>query len=107
MSEFRGTPGPYETRPMGDVLAPNGEILAHCYQPDATKGTKVGEDEREWNAELFAASWDLLQALQSLVGNMDYLDWASQPDGLEERVRSVIAKALGHPKATATTGAER
>lgn len=98
MSEFKGTPGPWLNagRSAGShIHADKGEVawlLSYMGIPD---------EEIEANASLIAAAPDLLEALTTIICEMD--QWTGWNDnGFEDetipKARAAIAKALGETK---------
>lgn len=80
MSEFKGTPGPWEAYDNDQYIRSEGRCVAKL-------DWVVRDDLDKANARLIAAAPDLLEALEYLVslGGGDALDPA----------RAAIAKALG------------
>lgn len=104
MSEFKGTPGPWE---RGGGENGGGELLVYCNNSlgsaicDATSHYSVfDKTTRIANLDLIAAAPELLEALQNLkrelvLSDVDlaYIESHFRPH--IDRARAAIAKALG------------
>lgn len=89
MSEFKGTPGPWQEK--GSTIYGDGRMspvadVVH-FHPDGTSWTP---DDRA-NARLIAAAPDLLEAVQVLLMSCTYREGGEA----HRRAEAAIAKALG------------
>lgn len=110
MSEFKGTPGPWEMKKE------KGEPEWFVFQKGSMKKiyggtirTPVAEEiNNKHDAKLISAAPELLEALQKMIGCIEYYaslkesdqpnieDWAYANNSAEvEMSRAAIAKALG------------
>lgn len=94
MEEFKGTPGPWESKTIhGDLKV----IQKGSYEklaPGMVSYRCVTELENKHDAKLIAAAPDLLEALQELVFLYEH-DEGCRNLAEYKRAKSAIAKALG------------
>lgn len=94
MDNFKGTPGPWKKDPKwGDLRGANNMAVAtHGLGLGTVCGGNPSEEEIA-NARLVATAPELLEALQSLVANLDEGDFISTTRiGV---AKTAIARALG------------
>lgn len=108
MSEFKGTPGPWEIVNGGDIFGPPGGDSGDGVKCDSNDGWQVaevgiyvtfvdgelmelGDGPREANKHLIAAAPELLEALQAFVSNSSAQ--TNCPHECEQ-AEAAIAKAL-------------
>lgn len=95
MENFKGTPGPWESKTIhGDLKV----IQKGSYEklaPGMVSYRCVTELENKHDAKLIAAGPDLLVALQEIVGSLGVM--VTDADNCSEiiKARAAIAKALG------------
>lgn len=103
MSGFKGTAGPYEVHIPEDGAIGRPWVSGAGYMiADVMGGGPYPVAEGRANADLFAASWDLLEALQgslarlvSLVESGDCGFWDVETEESVIAARAAIKKALG------------
>jgi hypothetical protein len=112
MSEFKGTPGPWNVDPRypGDVQANGQELCSMIGSMDIGQqwniegNSDITYDEKNANARLIAAAPELLEALEEAHRALMHYEWYANPksgwastDNLTVRgmVDAAIAKALG------------
>lgn len=105
MSEFKGTPGPWE---RGGGESGGGELLVYCNNSlgsaicDATSHYSVFDKAtRIANLDLIAAAPELLEALQDMLSGWKYIRQTHGDlygvgwDRAEQKATEAIKKALG------------
>lgn len=107
MTQFKGTPGPWEIKPE-EVDRPYIRIrgtqwggrfkVANVLSPDYDGVHHREADETRANARLIAAAPELLEALREVIGSLGVM--VADPDNCPEiiKARAAINKATGETK---------
>lgn len=118
MSEFKGTPGPYEVGYGLGITGPSAAWampLTQAFRTRLVTAPTIPDGDRllssvvaltcdEANAHLLAASWEMYEALWQLDAYLDFdTPWTKgevfgDPSGINEamkQAKAAIAKALG------------
>lgn len=97
MSEFKGTPGPWEVD-RNDVHAGRIATIFHCVNNDWVEVWSPNwpdtEEKQEANANLIAAAPELLEALQSII-DLQTRGYVVLGDKYSNMALTAINKALG------------
>lgn len=101
MTQFKGTPGPWEVEDNGyfyDINAGRATVGDVCssiswFDNDEHRGPVAMA-----NAQLIAAAPEMLEALREVIGSLGVM--VADPDNCPEiiKARAVITKALGETK---------
>lgn len=100
MSDFKGTPGPWQVATQNGARIWNGD--SDIFVADCKKSGSIRLEEIKANAQLISAAPELLEALDELERYADgfsvsavYLNEEIEGQRLLKNARAAIAKALG------------
>ena len=99
MSEFKGTPGPWERDKFGNVVHGQKDGYGHKENVRLSGVTLSGRvtPEYEANTKLVAAAPEMLRTLKSVKDEIGHFLMHQNPELLSE-IDFAIAKALGESK---------